>query len=332
MIPQWELTTANLLAATLRYTTPLILGALAGLFSERSGIINIAIEGIMLIGAFFAVVGTFFATEAGLGALAPWVGLLTAIVAGIAVALIHGAVSIRYKANQVVSGVAINTLATGLTAFLLAAIFGKPGQSPEVMPIPQVDLTATVPFKYLFFWLDYIPVLRVSLGGPLTPFIYIALALVAICWWVLFRTPTGLRIRSVGEHPKAADTVGVKVASTRYLGVALSGALGGIAGASLSIGLLSGFSENMTSGRGFIALAAMIFGKWNPVGALLASLLFGLSEAGGGLAQALGLGGVIPTEFILMAPYVLTMLALAGFVGRATPPSALGVPYEKGQR
>jgi simple sugar transport system permease protein len=306
-----------LFASTLRAATPLILAALGGIFSERSGIVNIALEGIMLVGAFFAMVVSYGANQVGLPPLASaLLGLLSAIFFGWFVSMIHAVVSIRYRADQIVSGVALNILALGLTGFLLQLIFNTSGNSPSVPNLPA----APIPL------LSSIPIL-----GPIffnqPPLVYVALIAVPISSFVLFRTPLGLRLRSVGEHPQAADTVGVNVFSLRYLGVALSGVLAGMAGAYLSIGQLNIFSENMTNGRGFIALAAVIFGKWNPWGALGACLLFGFFDAVQISLQSAGVN--IPSEFLLMLPYVVTLLALAGFVGRSTPPAAAGVPYEK---
>lgn len=284
-----------LITATLRAATPLLLAALGGIFSERSGVVNIALDGIMLMGAWAAV---FFSYLTG----SAWIGLLGAMLMGGLLAGIHAIASIKYRANQVVSGVAINLLATGFTEFMLNRVWGQAGSSPTVAALPNV--------------------------GPLNLFVYIAFALAAVSWVALYKTKWGLRLRAVGEHPLAADTVGVSVSKMRYWGVILSGVLAGIGGASLSIGLLSRFVHGMTAGRGFIALAAVIFGKWNPVGAVAATLLFGASESLGTFFQTLGISS-IPTQFFNMAPYILTMFALAGFVGRSTAPAASGVPYEK---
>jgi len=306
-----------LFAATIRAATPLILAALGGIFSERSGIVNIALEGIMLVGAFFAMVVSFYASKAGVPpALSAWLGVLAAIVAGFLVSMNHAVISIRYRADQIVSGVAVNILAVGLTGFLLQFIFNTSGNSPSV---PSLGAT-TIPL------LSSIPILaEIFINQP--PFVWMALIAVPVASFVLYRTPLGLRLRSVGEHPKAADTVGVNVFKLRYLGVALSGVLAGLAGAYLSIGQLNIFTEGMTSGRGFIALAAVIFGKWNPWGAFGACLLFGFADA---LQISLQNAGVnIPSEFLLMLPYLLTLIALAGFIGRSNPPAAAGVPYEK---
>jgi simple sugar transport system permease protein len=307
----------SLFASTIRAATPLILAALGGIFSERSGVVNIALEGIMLIGAFFAMMISFFGAQAGLPPLLSAVaGAMGAVVFGYLVSMIHAVVSIRFRADQVVSGVAINILALGLTGFLLQLIFQTSGNSPSVPNLAAAPIPG----------LASIPIL-----GPIffnqPPIVYIALIAVPLSAFILFRTPLGLRLRAVGEHPKAADTVGINVFQLRYLGVGLSGVLAGLGGAYLSIGQLNIFTENMTNGRGFIALAAVIFGKWNPWGALGACLLFGLADA---IQISLQNAGVnIPSDFLLMLPYILTLVALAGFIGRSTPPAAAGVPYQK---
>jgi len=282
----------TLLMATLRSATPLVLAALGGIFAERSGVVNIALEGKMLTGAFAAVVVSYYTGN-------PWFGVLAAIFTGAFMAFILAVVSIKYRANQVVSGVAINMLAAGLTVFMMHVFFGTAGTSPAVTRLPNI--------------------------GPFTPLVYVAPLLVAVTFVVLYRTPWGLRIRAVGEHPKAAATVGINVIGIRYACVILSGMLAGMAGSHLSIGTLSVFVRDMTAGRGFIALAAMIFGKWHPLGALAASLLFGFSEA----LQMRLQGGGIPSQLIQAVPYVFTMIVLAGFVGRATAPAALGEPFRK---
>lgn len=283
---------ATVLASTLRAATPLLLVALGGTFSERSGVVNIALEGIMLVGAWFAVYGSFLTGS-------PLIGLLMAGMAGVLIASLHAVASVKLHADQTVSGTAINLLASGFTEFFMVKVWG--GQSPSVKAFGS------------FLGLNW--------------FIYLAFALTIVSWYVLFYTPWGLRLRAVGEHPRAAETVGVSVSKMRYWGVLLSGLLAGIGGASLSIGLVSGFSSGMTAGRGFIGIAAMIFGKWNPLGAMAACLLFGLANALGTLFQIQGIN--VPYEFLVMAPYVVTMLALAGVVGRSTAPAASGVPYEK---
>lgn len=284
-----------IIPATIRSATPLMFSALGGNFSERSGVVNIGLEGIMTIGAFSAV---FFSYKTG----SPWMGLLGAMVAGGLFGLLLAFLSINFKANQVIVGTAINILAASLTTFLLVAVWGRPGQTNSVQAFPH--------------W------------GPFTIFTYLAFALVFVCYYVMFKTPFGLRLRAVGEHPKAADTLGVNVQLTRYICVIISGVLAGIGGASLSIGSLNLFKEGMVAGRGFIALAALIFGKWNPLGAAAACLFFGFADA----LQTVSSSLPIPSEFIFAMPYILTMLAVSGFIGKSIAPAASGVPYEKGER
>jgi general nucleoside transport system permease protein len=301
----------SLLASVIRLATPLILASLGGLFSERSGVINIALEGMMLSGAFTAA-----AVTARTGN--PWIGLLAAGLAGLLVAFIHAVATIQYKADQVVVGTAINILFLGIPALVSGAMFQSTGATPQ-LPREQVLPDWNIPL------LDKIPVLSQLLSGH-KPIVYLALAMVPITYYVLFKTRFGLRLRAVGENPEAADTAGVSVAKLRYAGVMLSGLLAAIGGAYLSIGQNSLFTRNMTAGRGFIALAALIFGKWHPVGAFLACLLFGVAEA-----VSIRMQGVvnIPVQFIQIIPYVLTLVVLAGFIGRATPPRALGIAYQK---
>lgn len=292
-----EIFTIALIWSTIRSATPLVLAALGGLFSERSGVINIALEGMMLAGAFTAAAVTYAAGN-------PFVGLAAGVIAGMLIAAIHAVACIQYKADQVVTGTAINILMIGMPAFLSGAFFLSSGSTPQ---IPENQLI------------------------PWTPII-IALVLVPLSWYVLYKTPFGLRLRSVGENPEAADAAGVHVARMRYAGVLLSGALAGIGGAYLSIGQSSLFTRNMTSGRGFIALAALIFGKWRPFQTLLACLLFGFTEAISIQMQGvvkLPSGEDIPVQFIQMIPYVLTIIVLAGFIGSSRPPQALGIPYQK---
>jgi simple sugar transport system permease protein len=292
-----DIFTIALIWSTIRLSTPLILAALGGLYSERSGVINIALEGMMLAGAFTAAAVTHAAGN-------PFVGLLAGMGAGMLIAAIHAVACIRYRADQVVTGTAINILMIGMPPFLSGAFFLSSGSTPQIAK------------EHLIPW---------------TP-IVIAFALVPITWYVLYKTPFGLRLRSVGENPEAADAAGVRVAKMRYAGVLLSGVLAGIGGAYLSIGQSSLFTRNMTSGRGFIALAALIFGKWRPVQTMLACLLFGFTEAITIQMQGvvkLPSGEDIPIQFIQMVPYVLTIIVLAGFIGSSRPPKALGIPYEK---
>ena len=291
--------------STIRLATPLILAALGGMFSERSGVINIALEGKMLAGAFTAAAVTYAAdVKLGMGNASPWIGLLAAILAGLLIAAIYAIACIQYKADQVVSGAAINILMLGIPGFLSGAFFLSSGATPQL------------PKEHLI---------------PLTP-IFIAFAMVVVSWYVMYRTPFGLRLRSVGEKPEAADAAGVSVNRIRYCGVLLAGVLAGIGGAYLSIGQSSLFTRNMTAGRGFIALAALIFGKWRPVQTMFACLLFGFTEAVSIQMQGavkLPSGEDIPVQFIQMVPYVLTIIVLAGFIGSSRPPKALGIPYQK---
>ena len=280
-----------LVLSAIRLSTPLLLAALGGLYSERSGVINIALEGLLLAGAFTAATVTFFTGN-------PWVGLLAAIAAGVFVALIHGVACIHFKADQVVSGTAINILFLGMPALLSGAFFQSTGATPQ---LAQNQLI------------------------PLAP-IVAAFALVPVTAYVLNRTPFGLRLRAVGENPEAADTAGLNVARVRLAAVMISGALAAIGGAYLSIGQSSLFARNMSAGRGFIALAALIFGKWRPVQTMLACLLFGFAEA-----VSIQMQGVsqVPVQFIQIVPYALTIVVLAGFIGQSRAPRALGILYQK---
>ena len=284
------LTLAFLLSA-LRLATPLLLAALGGLYSERSGVINIALEALLLAGAFTAATVTHYSGN-------PWLGLLAAIAAGVAVSLVHAVVCIRFRADQVVTGTALNIVFLGLPQLLAGALFASTGATPQ---LPKDQLL------------------------PLPPMV-LAFVLVPLSWYVLDRTRFGLRVRAVGENPEAADTAGVDVARVRYLGVMLSGALAAIGGAYLSIGQASLFTRNMSAGRGFIALAALIFGNWRPVPTMLACLLFGAADA-----LSIQMQGVskVPVQFVQMIPYVLTLVVLAGFIGKSRPPRALGLPYQK---
>jgi simple sugar transport system permease protein len=298
----------SLLFSTIRLATPLILAALGGMFSERAGVINIALEGKMLAGAFTAAAVTYAAdVKFGMGNASPWVGLLSAIAAGVFIAAIYAVACIRFQADQVVSGAAINILMIGMPGFLSGAFFLSSGSTPQ---LPKEHLLP---------------------GNPLLIAV-VMVVIVGISWYVMYRTPFGLRLRSVGEKPEAADAAGVSVTKIRYWGVLLAGALAGIGGAYLSIGQSSLFTRNMTAGRGFIALAALIFGKWRPVQTMLACLLFGFTEAISIQMQGavkLPSGEDIPVQFIQMVPYVLTIVVLAGFIGSSRPPKALGIPYQK---
>jgi general nucleoside transport system permease protein len=302
----------TLLASALRATTPLLFAALGGLFSERSGVVNIALEGIILFGALSAALVTYYVelpiisrTPGAVVWYAPWAGLLAAMVVGAFVGWIHAVVSIRYKADQIISGVAINLMAISVPAVLLTGLFGNSSTSATI--------TNRLPR-----WGEGI--------FTFSPLVFLAFALVPVVWFVVFRTPFGLRLRAVGEHPEAADSVGISVTRMRYAGVMLSGVLAALGGAYLSIGGFNQFITEMSGGRGFIALAALIFGKWHPIGVLGATLLFGAFQA---LETQLGGGQLLPPTVVQSLPFILTMLVLAGFVGRAIPPKAVGKPFEK---
>src|SRR6266545_4536275 len=310
-----QIFTASLLFSTIRLATPLVLAALGGLYSERSGVINIALEGLLLAGAFTAASITFYAGS-------PWVGLLAAMCAGALVAYIIALACVRFKADQVVTGTGISILFLGLPAVLSGALFLSSGSTPQ---IPKDNL-----LPVLSRFLPFMPQWRILTDVSIISLL--ALVAVLVTRYVLYRTPFGLRLRAVGENPEAADAAGVGVNRIRYLGVILSGALAGIGGAYLSIGQSSLFTRNMTAGRGFIALAALIFGKWRPVQTMLACLLFGLADAltiqMQGVAK-LPSGEDIPVQFIQMIPYVVTIVVLAGFIGQSRAPGALGIAYQK---
>jgi simple sugar transport system permease protein len=311
---------AGLLKGSLLRAVPLTLGALSGILSERAGVVNIAIEGMMLAGA---LVGSMAGSWALLrfpaeqyGTLSLWVGLLAAVLTGASLALIHGVLSIRYKVDQIISGVVINIFSTGITSFISAKFL----QEFQGLNNPGIFRTWPVP------GLSQIP----FLGGILFEsnlFTYAMYILLIVVHVALFYTAWGLRTRAVGEHPKAADTLGINVFRTRYVAVLLSGMMAGLAGGYFTLGSVGRFDEVMTAGRGFIALAAMIFGKWTPFGAFGASLIFGFADSLQGRLAILRVP--IPSQFLLMAPYIATMIALAGLIGRATPPAADGQPYEK---
>jgi simple sugar transport system permease protein len=282
------------------------------LFSERSGVVNIGLEGMMLMGAFFAVWGADVTGH--------WVsGLLIGIAAGGAIAIVHAFFSISLRADQIVSGTAINFLALGITSYLFIKLYGEQGTPGDLSSIPDLSLG--------FF--GHVPVMGSFLDewlGDLDLMIWLALLAVVLTWVVVFRTPIGLRIRSVGEHPRAADTVGMNVYAIRYGAVTLSGMLAAAGGAYLALGFVNAFTENMIAGRGFIALAALIFGNWRPIPTAIACLLFGFSSA---IARSLGEYSTSASTLFEALPYVLTIIAVAGVIGRSIPPAAVGRPYEK---
>lgn len=306
-------TWTNILQTAVLYATPLILAAMGGLFSERSGVVNIALEGLMTIGAFAAAVTT-------LATGSPWVGLLAAMLAGILFALPHAVASITFRSDQVVSGVAINFLALGVAVYMVKAIYDGAAQTPT---IPSTDTLNRLPIPGL----SEIPVIGPAFFNAF-PTTYIAMLAAVLSYIILYRTPFGMRLRAVGEHPRAAATNGVSVIGIRYIAVLASGALAGLGGAGLSIAIASEFNQTTVAGQGFIALAALIFGKWNPFGALGAAAFFGFAVSLSLIGQLIGLTAYIPSEVLSMSPYILTILALAGFVGRAEGPAAIGKPYE----
>ncbi|WP_339301809.1 ABC transporter permease [Paenibacillus sp. FSL K6-2441] len=311
----------QLLNSTLVFSTALIFTALGGIFSERSGVVNIGLEGLMIFGAFAAGVGTYYAQEAGMGSFSPWVGVIAAMVAGALGALIHAIATITFKADQTISGIVINFLAAGLTVYIVKLIFDGAAETPLVTVFHKVPIPI----------LRDIPIIGEGFFNSY-PTTYLVLILVVVIYFVLFKTPFGLRLRSVGEHPSAADTLGVNVTKMRYIGVLLSGVLGGIGGATITLTTTSTFAHNTISGQGFIAIAAMIFGKWNPLGAFGAAMFFGFSQAIRNYVQLFDWSRSIPQEFIFMIPYVLTIIVLVGAVGRSSAPAALGTPYDPGKR
>jgi len=302
---------AGMLKNSLLRAVPLTLGALSGILAERAGVVNIAIEGMMLAAAMTGVIAASATHNL-------WLGLIVAVLTGGLLALVHGVLSIRYKIDQVISGVVINIFSVGITSFLSAKFLqgtfsdlNNSGTFPTV-PIP---LLSRLPFiGGIFFETNF--------------FTYAMFFFLIVVHVALFYTRWGLRTRAVGEHPKAADTLGINVFRTRYIAVILSGMMAGLAGAYFTLGSVGRFDEIMTAGRGFISLAAMIFGNWNPFGAFGASLIFGFADALQGRLAILRVP--IPSQFLLMAPYIATMIALAGLVGRAAPPAADGQPYDKG--
>ncbi len=300
----------GMLSSSLVRATPIALAALCGVISERAGVTNIGIEGMMLMSAETAVIAASLSDSL-------WFGLIIAILTGALLAAFHAFLAIRFKVDQIVSGVAINIFATGLTSYLSSRFLER---NTELLNNSGTFNTISIPL------LSKIPIL-----GPIffenTIIVYLMMLLVAVLHIVLFYTPWGLRTRAVGEHPKAADTLGVNVAKIRYINVIIGGGIAGLGGAYFSIGSVGRFDEVMTAGKGFIGLAAMIFGKWTPIGAFMSSLLFGFADSLQVKLQILRVP--IPSEFLLMAPYIVTMIVLAGVVGRAIAPAADGTPYEK---
>jgi simple sugar transport system permease protein len=315
-------TLLQVLDSTVRLATPLLLACLAGLFSERAGIFDIGLEGKMLAAAFMSA-----AVAAITGDV--WMGLGAGILASMALSLIHGLASITFRGNQLISGVAINFLAAGLTVLIAQDWFSQGGRTPSLMgkgrfepiTLPGAEALEGVPI--------FGPIYAELISGH-SILVYVAFAMVPLTWWLLFRTRFGLRLRAVGEAPEAVDTAGVSVVGLRFVAVGICGVLCGIAGAYLATALQAGFVKDMTAGRGFIALAALIFAKWRPWYALYACLLFGLLQAVALRYQNIDLGAfTVPVQFMDALPYILTVVILAGFVGKAIPPRAGGEPYVK---
>ena len=296
-----EIFTFALIFSTIRFATPLIFAALGGMFSERSGVINIALEGLMLAGAFTAAVVTYQLGN-------PFLGMLCGVAAGAALAFVYAIACIKFEADQVVSGMGINFLMIGLPALISGAVYDSSGSTPQIPKEQFLPEFFNIPFASI-----------------------LAFALVPVCWYALYKTPFGLRLRATGENPSAADAAGVNVTRLRYTAVIISGILAAAGGAYLSIGQSSLFTRNMTAGRGFIALAALIFAKWKPIPTLFTCLFFGFMEALTiPLANyKLASGENIPVQFVQIIPYVITIIVLAGFIGSSRAPKALGIPYRK---
>ncbi len=320
------LTVLQILDSSVRLATPLLLACLAGLYSERAGIFDIGLEGKMLAAAFFSAAIAYTSGNV-------WVGLVAGISTSLVLAGIHGMASITFRGNQLISGVAINFLAAGMTVVIAQTWFQQGGRTPALMGDARFQ-EITLPGAES-------TIRGIQSQGPLgqiyselisghSILVYVALAIVPLTWWVLFRTRFGLRLRAVGENPAAVDTAGVSVVRARYVAVMLCGVLCGIAGAYLATALSAGFVKDMSAGRGFIALAALIFAKWRPWYALMACLLFGLFDAVGNRFQNIQVGEfVVPVQFMQALPYILVVVVLAGLVGKAIPPRAGGEPYVK---
>ncbi|MFQ6547392.1 ABC transporter permease [Aestuariibius sp. 2305UL40-4] len=316
-------TLLQVLDSTVRLATPLLLACLAGLFSERAGIFDIGLEGKMLAAAMLSAAMAFVTGSA-------WIGLLAGIGASMSLAAVHGIASITFRGNQLISGVAINFLAAGLTVVVAQSWFSQGGRTPALMSGGRFE-PITLPFAEALSDIPILGPLYAELISGHTIIVYIALLAVPATWWILFRTRFGLRLRAVGENPAAVDTAGISVVGLRFAAVAICGILCGIAGAYLSTALQAGFTKDMTAGRGFIALAALIFAKWRPWAALGACLLFGFLQAlelRPDVIEAVLSVRVWP-QLLVALPYIATVIILAGFVGKAIPPRAGGEPYVK---
>ena len=316
-------TLLQLLDSTLRLATPLLLACLAGLYSERSGVFDIGLEGKMLVAAMCAGAVAFYTGSA-------WVGALAGIAGSLVFALIHGVTSITFRGNQLIAGVALNFLASGLTVLTAQALFGQGGRTPPLEGAARFG-ELTLPFAEALRPVPVIGPLYADVISGHSILVYMAFAIVALTWWILYRTRYGLRLRAVGENPAAVDTAGVSVTGLRFSAVMVTGVLCGLAGAYMATALQAGFGKEMTAGRGYIALAALIFAKWRPVQAMWACLLFGFFQALAARPDIVeGIVQVkVPVSFIEALPYVLTVIVLAGFIGKAIPPRAGGEPYVK---
>ena len=311
-------TLALLVSTTLIYATPLILTRIGGTFSERSGVVNVGLEGIMVMGAFSGVVFNLEFADA-FGKATPWLGVLVGGVVGLLFSIIHAAATVNFRADHIVSGTVLNLLAPALAVFLCRVIYNK-GQTDSI----------TQSFgKFDFPVLAKIPIIGEIFFAGTSAIGYVVIAFTFLAWFVLYKTRFGLRLRSVGEHPQAADTLGINVYFMRYMGVLISGFLGGMGGAIYAQSISGNFSVTTITGPGFIALAAMIFGKWNPIGAMLASLFFGLSQSLAVIGGNLAFLKDIPAVYLQITPYVLTIIVLAAFLGKSVAPKADGVNYIK---
>lgn len=306
---------------SIAYAAPLIFTAIGGVFSERSGVINIGLEGLMVMGAFVGIVFNLFYVDT-FGAWTPWVSILAAMLVSAIFSLMHAVASISFRADQVVSGVAINLLGIAIALFSVKMIYGK-GQTDFIQEkIPRFN----IPF------LQDIPVIGPMFFKSVYGSSILAVAVAILAWFIIFKTPFGLRLRSVGEHPMAADTMGIKVKRIRYIAVIISGGLAGMGGAVYAQTMTNDFGHATINGQGFMALAAMIFGKWHPIGAMGAALFFGFAQALAISSSGIPFMQNVPSVFLYILPYALTIIALAGFIGKANGPKALGDPYIKGSR